>query len=149
MKTPLFVFAALGTLVSLGWAGRRWAGRKSLAPTILLGADAHGLLIRELTPTADHTRVVPWQVIHSVAAYKMDQFSLDAIALGFRLADGSKLEFDEGVEGWADLAQGLHHYLPGCIPFHEWFKAVAFPSFQINFAEIFKRGSASQVELQQ
>ncbi|QIF05121.1 hypothetical protein [Roseimicrobium sp. ORNL1] len=149
MKTPLFAFAALGALVSLGWAGRRWIGKTNSVPTILLGADTHGLLIRELTPTEDHTRVVPWQAVHSVAAYKMDQFSLDIIALGFRLADGTKLEFDEEVEGWADLAQGLHYYLPGCIPFHEWFKPVAFPSFQINFTEIFKRGSAPQVELQQ
>jgi hypothetical protein len=79
----------------------------------------------------------------------LDQFPLDTIALGFQLAEGTKLEFSEAVEGWADLAQGLRHYLPGCIPFHEWFKPVAFPAFQINFAAIFKRGGASQVELQQ
>jgi hypothetical protein len=78
-----------------------------------------------------------------------NQFPLDTLALEFQLADGTKLEFNEAVEGCADLAQGLHHCLLGCIPFQEWFKPVAFPAFQINFTEIFKRRRAPQVELQQ
>lgn len=104
MKTPLFVFGALGALASLVWAGCRWAVTKRSTPTVLVGSDTHGLLIRELTPTEDRTRVVSWDAIQSVAAYKMDRFSLDTIALGFELADGTKIEFDEEVEGWADLA---------------------------------------------
>ncbi|WP_170157368.1 hypothetical protein [Roseimicrobium gellanilyticum] len=141
------MLAALGALAWLG--SRWWMKRKNLAPTILLGADVHGLLIRELTPTQDHTRTIPWTDVHAVAAYKIDLFSFDTIALGFQLANGTRLEFCEEVEGWSDLAQGLHHYLPGCIPFHEWFKPVAFPAFQTNFTEIFKRETALQVELHQ
>jgi hypothetical protein len=144
MQTSIFVLAALGTLA---WLGTRWMEKKKLATATLLGADVNGLLIREVSLSEDRTRIVPWSVIESVAAYKIDLFSYDTIALGFQLADGTHLEFREEVEGWSDLAQGLHYYLPGCIPFSEWFKPVAFPAFQTNFAEIFKREAASQVEL--
>jgi hypothetical protein len=143
MQTSIFVLAALG---ALAWLGSRWMENKNLAPIILLGANTSGLLIRELSPSTDRTRTVPWPEITSVAAYKVDRFSFDSIALGFQLVDGTSLEFYEEVEGWTDLAQGLHHYLPGCLPFQEWFMSVAFPAFQINFTEIFKREAALQVE---
>ena len=113
-----------------------------------MGADTHGRSFANSLPSRN-TRKSYHADYPSGRRLKLDQFPQDTIALEFQLADGTKLEFNEAVEGWADLAQGLHHYLLGSIPFHEWFKPVAFPAFQINFTVIFKRRSAPQVELQQ
>jgi hypothetical protein len=167
METLLCIaFAAAGVMVF--GCGPRWFGRAAgLAGTraphphsgsqhpspsrhpsaVALKADGIGLQIVERQPPTGRTLTIPWSEIELVAVYKMDLYVVDAIMLGFRLADGSELEFSEEVEGWSELARGLHHYLPGCIPFHEWFMSVAFPAFQTNFTAIFKREAVSQVEL--
>ena len=51
--------------------------------------------------------------------------------------DGSSAVISEDVEGWKELVDALPDYLPGCLPFHEWFFAVAFPAFEPNPTELF------------
>ncbi|MEZ0276965.1 MAG: hypothetical protein ACAH88_18795 [Roseimicrobium sp.] len=142
---------------ALLWWGSRWIGTvgakhlprstaKNRGSLVALEFDPCELRIVERIPPSGRSLTIPWSDVTSVAVYKEDLVVVDTMVLVFRFANGAELEFCEETEGWSDLAQSLHQHLPGCIPFHEWFMRVAFPAFQINFTEIFKRESVSQVE---
>jgi hypothetical protein len=82
----------------------------------------------------------PWSRIVAIHAFKEDLLVIDRISLRFGLDDGTSVVISEEVEGWKDLVDALPDYLPGCLPFHEWFFAVAFPAFETNPTELYRRG---------
>jgi hypothetical protein len=82
---------------------------------------------------------VPWSRVVSIHAFKEDLMVVDRICLRLGLGDGTTAVLSEDVAGWKDLVDALPDYLPGCLPFHEWFFAVAFPAFDPNATELYRR----------
>jgi hypothetical protein len=82
---------------------------------------------------------VPWARVVSVHALKEDLFAFDRICLMIGLDDGTAVAVSEDLEEWKEFVDALPDYLPGCLPFHKWFFAVAFPAFEMNLTELYRR----------
>lgn len=81
-----------------------------------------------------------WREVERVFVYKQDDFTVDRICMTFVSSGGGKvLEINERMRGWQYQIEDLPEHLPGCKPFHEWFMDVAFPAFEMNMTEIYKK----------
>jgi hypothetical protein len=74
-----------------------------------------------------------------IAAFQRDLLTVDCICLFLSGKDDTGIELDEEIKGWTDLCDALPRFLPGCRPFHEWFRLVAHPAFTTNRVEIHSR----------
>ena len=109
----------------------RFRSKSPVAMESRLRHGAEGLTLEET--------FVPWSRIVSVHAFKEDLYVVDRISLMFRIDDGKTVVLAEDVDGWKDLVDALPDYLAGCLPFHEWFFAVAFRAFASNVTELYRR----------
>ena len=82
---------------------------------------------------------VLWTEIEAAYVYKRDAFITDLICLTLRLRNGSNIEFNESMQGWQYLIDKLPEHLPNCMKFSDWFTEVAFPAFEKNLIEIYKK----------
>jgi hypothetical protein len=79
-----------------------------------------------------------WSDVNRVLAYKRDCITVDLICLAIG-TPADAVEVDEEMEGWTTLVAKLPTYLPGCLAYEQWFAKVAFPAFETNTFEIFRR----------
>ena len=86
-----------------------------------------------------------WSEINRLTVFKRDLFTVDLLCLLFEFSGDRAIEFDEDMEGWKALIDGLPHHLQGCKAQGEWFPSVAFPAFAPNPTEIYRR-EATQTE---
>jgi hypothetical protein len=82
---------------------------------------------------------IPWHDIVNAYVYKRDVFTCDLICLMLRTTSGRTMELNEQMEGWQDLIANLPNHLPACRSFDEWFAEVAFPAFELNLTEIYRK----------
>ena len=92
------------------------------------GADTFRL---NLTPTGFEittagtrgTYLVPvdWSEVVKIDAYQRDQFQKN-VFLVLALKDGSNVELNENLPGWADVVNELPRALPGCLPRGDWWR---------------------------
>jgi hypothetical protein len=89
--------------------------------------------LREATPEVS----MRWSDIACVTAFKRDQFCWDCICmfLGDTVQNGWELH--EEMAGWKAFVKALPEHLPGCRG--DWFRAVAFPPFETNAVELYRR----------
>ena len=80
-----------------------------------------------------------WREVDRVFVYKQDAYTVDVIYMAFASGSGKVLEINEQMRGWKYQIEDLPNYLPGCKPFTEWFMDVAFPAFEMNMTEIYKK----------
>ena len=85
------------------------------------------------------TDAIDWLNIDRIFVFKKDLLTSDLICLMIDTKEGA-LNIDEEMEGYDNLVQSLPDYLPGCVPFSEWFPVVAFPAFEVNPTIIYERG---------
>lgn len=84
-------------------------------------------------------KAIVWRDTISIHAYKRDVFAVDLICLCIVSSGEDAVEIDEEMQGWDELIKKLPDYLTGCKKFEEWFETVAFPAFELNLTEIYKR----------
>lgn len=84
-------------------------------------------------------KVVAWQDVVRIDAFKRDLYVVDLICLRILLDDNATVEIDEEMEGWDSLVDNLPEYLPGCERFSEWFDKVAYPPFKPKLTVIYRR----------
>lgn len=99
------------------------------------------LTVTDIRSQKRKAQVVSWFDIHQATVFKRDLFSIDCICLLIRCADGTEVELNEEMGGWNRLVNALPKYLPGCLPYSEWYSATAFPAFAPNPAEIYVRST--------
>jgi hypothetical protein len=80
-----------------------------------------------------------WEHVDAVYAYKRDCYTVDQIRLILRSNDQSSIEVTESDEGYQALIAEMERRLPGFPMFHEWWDKVAFPAFETNWTEIYRR----------
>jgi hypothetical protein len=95
------------------------------------GADTFRLSLTpagfEITAVGTHDSRhvhVAWNEISKIDAYQRDQFQKN-IFLVFALKDGSHVELNENLPGWADVIDALPKALPGCLPRGDWWRGSA------------------------
>ncbi len=76
--------------------------------------------------------------IDKVIVCKRDLYAYDQIVMLLKCKDCC-IVVPEDTLGAKQLFNELGQHLPGAIPFHQWFMAVAFPAFAANPTEIFAR----------
>lgn len=86
---------------------------------------------------------IEWENVKEIYVYKRDAYVIDVIAMAFRMADENAFEINENMAGWQTLIDELPILFSGVMPFHEWFVEVAFPAFDMNLIQIYKRESSS------
>ena len=109
---------------------------KSRAPAVSVGFDGSGVMLVTATSTAH----LPWQDVTGVFAYKKDCFSTDQIRV--ILSDETKQMFWEITEddvGYRELIQALPQYLPECKTLTDWWPRVAFPAFEPQWTQLYRR----------
>jgi hypothetical protein len=84
-------------------------------------------------------KVVAWQDVVRIDAFKRDLYVVDLICLRILLDDNATVEIDEEMEGWDSLVDNLPEYLLGCERFGEWFDKVAYPPFKPKLTVIYRR----------
>lgn len=84
-------------------------------------------------------KVIAWQDVVKVEAFKRDLYAVDLICLSILFEDKTSIEIDEEMEGWDSLVDKLTEYLPGSKNFADWFDVVAFPAFKPNLTVIYSR----------
>jgi hypothetical protein len=84
-------------------------------------------------------KVVAWEDVVKVEAFKRDLYAVDLICLSLLFEDNKSIEIDEEMEGWDSLVEKLTEYLPGSQKFTDWFDGVAFPAFKRNLTVIYRR----------
>jgi hypothetical protein len=82
---------------------------------------------------------VPWDGIARIVAFKRDVYGSDLICLLIEPVNGSVLEANEEMPGWADLVREVPIRLPSAKPYPTWFAEVAFPAFSVSPTSIFVR----------
>lgn len=80
-----------------------------------------------------------WSEVERVFVYKMDAYTFDVICMAFVSEGGRVVEINEQMRGWKYQIEDLPEFLPGCKSFSEWFMEVAFPAFETNMTEIYKK----------
>lgn len=114
------------------------AGRRDTEFT--LSADSTGLhknwLMLENLTGSDHLK---WDEIVSVKVFKRDLFNVDCICMAFETTANNWLEIHEDMKGWKELIDILPLYLTGITNKDDWWSQVAFPAFETNEHEIFRR----------
>lgn len=85
------------------------------------------------------SKKIKWTEIEAAYVYKRDAFTTDLICLAFQMSDGSSVEFNESMAGWQNMIENIPEYLPNCVKFSDWFIQVAFPAFETNLTEIYKK----------
>lgn len=91
----------------------------------------------------DNISEMSWSEVERVFVYKTDAYTVDVICMAFVSESGKVLEISERMRGWQYQIEELPNYLPGCKPFAEWFMEVAFPAFETNMTEIYKKNVES------
>ncbi len=124
---------------ALGWIRKGWAQLQARrrAKTAIVSCDAVGFRLRDRASE----EVVAWEKIHRVVAFKRDCYTVDMICIAFMDRDGLVLlEVDESAAGYQELVDRLPQHLVGCLSMGEWFIQVAFPAFEVNLTELYRRG---------
>ena len=125
----------MGKFNPVGWirAGWGWLIGRRRAKAAVVSIDASGVRLGDA--------VVGWETIDRVVAYKRDCYTVDLICLAFIDGDGVVLlDVDESATGYQELVDGMPQYLAGCLSMGEWFMEVAFPAFEVNATELYRRG---------
>ena len=78
--------------------------------------------------------VIGWDDIVTVHAFKRDLLTVDMVCLAIAAQDGSAIEVNEGMPGFADLV-GRIDAMPGTLP--AWQLDVMFPAFAPNLTRIY------------
>ena len=83
---------------------------------------------------------IAWDDIGAVLAYKRDCYAYDLICVGLVDRDGHVLaEISEQDAGYKDLVRELPIHLSGCLTLDEWFMKVAFPAFETQATQLYRR----------
>jgi len=110
------------------------------ATTTRVDSDANGFRCTSGRGMLRNPRIEAraWTAVNSITAFKADAYTTDCIYLLF---EGSEPAFtiDETMEGYQEFVQRIPEFLPGALPFAEWFLAVAFPAFDPNPTVIYRR----------
>lgn len=77
----------------------------------ILTSGAHGA----------HTVHVAWSEVSKIDAYQRDSFQKN-VTLVLTLKDGSNVELNEYLPGWAEVVDALPKYLPGCLARGDWWR---------------------------
>jgi hypothetical protein len=104
--------------------------------------DSDGLAVANLRKLQTAPAAIRWSEIERVVAFKRDLFFVDCLCLLFTSPSGTSLELNEEMARWNSLVETLPQHLPGCLPHHECFCAVAFPAFATNEMEIYSRSKS-------
>ena len=124
----------MGKFNPVGWirAGWDWLIGRRRAKAAIVSFDDNGVQLGDA--------VVGWEKIDRVVAYKRDCYTVGLICLAFLDRDGVVLlEVDEGAAGYQELVDGMPQHLVGCLSMGEWFMEVAFPAFEVNLTELYRR----------
>ena len=118
---------------------------------VLVDVSDDGLIFRpseegQENPRMGGNRVMRWEVVERVEAFKRDLFSVDLICLEFTAQNGEGIEIDEDDEPWRRLVEQLPARLEGCLALESWFSDVAFPAFETNRRVIFDRSGVTAPE---
>lgn len=102
--------------------------------------DAAGFAVADLRSADPHCYRMAWEDVHRGVAFKRDLFTVDCICLLLEGAGEQDIELNEEMAGWSTFVEALPSSLPGCVPWPDWFTVVAFPAFETNETEIYRRG---------
>ncbi len=105
-----------------------------MGPSVAAKAEAF-----EVTdgPTRVH---VPWSAVREVTVLKFDRYVVDEIGMLIVCDEPVGLvQLSEHTLGFQVFADAMHAALPACLPFAEWYLAVAFPAFETNTRCIYRR----------
>lgn len=91
------------------------------ADTFRLHPAATGFDILTSGAHGSHTVHVAWSEISKIDAYQRDSFQKN-VTLVLTLKDGSHVELNENLTGWADIIDALPRNLPGCLPRGDWWR---------------------------
>jgi hypothetical protein len=98
-------------------------------------------VIRAVVPARDEAPLrLTWDQVGAVYAYKRDCWAVDQIRLV--LGDGDHriwMEVTEDDVGFDELIAELARRLPGCPTVSEWWEKVAFPAFETQWTEVYRR----------
>lgn len=114
------------------------------ADTFRLQPTADGFDIVTSGRDASRTIHVAWSEISRIDAYQRDSFQKNA-TLVLTLKDGSHVELNEYLSGWADLVDALPKYLPGCLARGDWWRgsSTGQNDADLNWRTIYYRYSIS------
>jgi hypothetical protein len=135
---------AVDKLVADALAGRL-PERDNSRATHEIECDSTGCSVTPLDKRAEPARI-EWRDVDRATAFKRDLFAVDLLCLALIRADGSAVELDEDMKGWDAFVQSLPARLPGCAKWESWFADVAFPAFERNETEVFRRQESRAIE---
>lgn len=102
--------------------------------------ETHGLRVSYFSDNIRQFHSIPFVSISSVVVFKRDLFAYDLICTHLWLNEKeAAYELDEDDPQWMELVEQLPALLPGTTPWTHWFSDVAFPAFETNPLEIFRR----------
>lgn len=122
----------------MGWIRAGWdrLSARRMARRGVLSCAGAGIRLRD----GAREEVLAWEKIDRVFAYKRDCYTVDLICISFVDREGQVLlEVDEGWVGYQELIDQLPQHLEGCLSMGEWFMQVAFPAFEVNLSELYRR----------
>src|SRR5437762_801327 len=83
--------------------------------------DASGFAVTRVKGRFLQSRSMAWSEVCSAIAFKRDLLVVDCVCLLLAHDNGTGIEVDEEMEGWAELTQALPAHLPGCKAWEDWF----------------------------
>jgi hypothetical protein len=114
---------------------RFFASHERPAHTITF--DSTGFTVHDGDKSDTPVATLRWSDVQKVELFKRDILVVDRICAAFYTTEATVFELNEEMAGWSDLTDALPVYLPGCES--DWFKGVAFPAFETNLTEIYRR----------
>ncbi len=92
-------------------------------------------------------KIINWNHIKEIIAYKRDLFTTDLICIGFHLTgDGNLYEVHEEMLGYKKLAETIESRFE--VNPKDWWSKVAFPAFETNATVIWQKENRNQQQVQ-
>ena len=101
--------------------------------------DRDGLTLA-LHPSGEVVGRLAWSDVRRATAFKRDLVTTDLACIEFELASQS-FEINEEIPGWQSVVDLLDQYLPGALPYAEWWPEVLKPPFETRKTPIFDRNA--------
>ena len=111
-------------------------------PQASVGCDDDGVTLTIISVKRRVNIQLRWDQITAVCECKRDCFAYDQINLIFSTNDEHEwMQVTEEYQGYKELLGELPHRLPGFPAEDRWFARVAFPAFEANWTELYRRGA--------
>jgi hypothetical protein len=101
--------------------------------------DAICFTVTDLRNEVREAFVILWAEIVCVTVFKRDFGTVDCVCMFLARIDGTGVELDEQMARWKTFIEELPQHLKACKSPSAWFSAVAFPAFETNSMDIFRR----------